>query len=138
MQKHANIVDIVKRLSNEYFPTKFGVDTEESPVKFGHLAENSEQASIPNLNQLRSQPECATATSVEECDGYEQAPPYTTFLKTLESEFRCSGFSGPAVQILNSHGNLGIGIGIFARPIPKFQIPKGSLPAAPKPNFASK
>jgi hypothetical protein len=44
------------------------------------------------LHNIRSQPECATATSVEECDGYEQAPPYTTFLKTLESEFRCSGF----------------------------------------------
>ena len=44
------------------------------------------------MHNIRSQPECATATSVEECDGYEQAPPYTTFLKTLESEFRCSGF----------------------------------------------
>lgn len=44
------------------------------------------------LHNIRSQPECATATSVEECDGYEQAPPYTTFLKTLESQFRCSGF----------------------------------------------
>jgi len=44
------------------------------------------------LHNIRSQPECATATSVEECDGYEQALPYTTFLKTLESQFRCSGF----------------------------------------------
>ena len=111
-----------------------------------------------HFNQLRSQPECATATSVEECDGYEQAPPYTTFLKTLESEFRCSGFSGPAVQIPNSYGNLGIGIGIFARPNSQIpvQIPNsqrlvlGCIEASKqqagtfgpsqkrKPNFASK
>merc|ERR1719498_1720985 len=46
------------------------------------------------LHNIRSHPECATAASVEECDGYEQAPPYTTFLKTLEAEFRCSVSAG--------------------------------------------
>ena len=31
MQKHVNLVDLVKReLSNEYFLAKFGVDTEEN------------------------------------------------------------------------------------------------------------
>ena len=30
MQKHANLVDLVKSFSNEYFVAKFGVDTEEN------------------------------------------------------------------------------------------------------------
>merc|ERR1719482_465251 len=62
------------------------------------------------LHNIRSQPECATATSVEECDGYEQAPPYTTFLKTLESEFRCSGFCwkpAPAAPVAASSTGTG-------------------------------
>ena len=43
-------------------------------------------------------------------------------LRTLRSRMReLDGSAGPAVQIPNSHGNLGIGIGIFARP--NFQIP---------------
>merc|ERR1719353_1929398 len=44
------------------------------------------------LNNIRSQPECATKASVEECAGFEVAAPYTTFLKTMETNFRCSGF----------------------------------------------
>jgi hypothetical protein len=44
------------------------------------------------LHNIRSQPECASLGSVEECDGFEPALPYTTFLKTLENDFRCSGF----------------------------------------------
>ena len=43
-------------------------------------------------------------------------------LRTLRSRMReLDGSAGPAVQIPNSHGNLGIGIGIFARP--NSQIP---------------
>ena len=30
MQKHVNLVDLVKELSSEYFVAKFGVDTEEN------------------------------------------------------------------------------------------------------------
>lgn len=44
------------------------------------------------LNNIRSQPGCASKASVEECDGYEMAPPYTTFLKEMEANYRCSGF----------------------------------------------
>jgi len=44
------------------------------------------------LHALRSQPGCKDKFSVENCDGYQDAPPYTTFLKSLEDEFRCSGF----------------------------------------------
>jgi hypothetical protein len=44
------------------------------------------------LHNIRATPACAKKFSVEECDGYESAPPYTSFLKAMESDFRCSGF----------------------------------------------
>jgi len=44
------------------------------------------------LHNIRSRPDCAKKFTVEECDGYESAPPYTSFLKAMESDFRCSGF----------------------------------------------
>merc|ERR1719335_192902 len=44
------------------------------------------------LYNIRRMPGCANKHSVEDCDGYEPAPPYTTFLKDLENSFRCSGF----------------------------------------------
>mmetsp|Transcript_29871 Transcript_29871/g.95229 ORF Transcript_29871/g.95229 Transcript_29871/m.95229 type:complete len:367 (-) Transcript_29871:41-1141(-) len=44
------------------------------------------------LHNIRRLPECASKYSVEECQGYEDAPPYTNFLKSMESDFRCSGF----------------------------------------------
>lgn len=44
------------------------------------------------LSNIRAQPDCAARASVEECAGYEAAPPYTSFLKQMESQYRCSGF----------------------------------------------
>jgi len=44
------------------------------------------------LHTIRAMPACANQTSVEHCQGYKYAPPYTTFLKTMESNFECSGF----------------------------------------------
>jgi len=44
------------------------------------------------LHNIRSTPACAEKYTVEECPGYENAPPYTTFLKQMEGNFRCSGF----------------------------------------------
>jgi hypothetical protein len=44
------------------------------------------------LQNIRAQPACAVKYSVEECEGYEDAKPYTEFLKVMENEFRCSGF----------------------------------------------
>merc|ERR1719395_305481 len=44
------------------------------------------------LHNIRAQPECAKKFSVEECAGYEDAPPYTSFMKTMEADFRCAGF----------------------------------------------
>jgi len=44
------------------------------------------------LHNIRRTPSCASKFSVEECPGYEDAAPYTSFLKTMETQFRCSGF----------------------------------------------
>jgi len=44
------------------------------------------------LHNIRSTPGCAMKYTVEECPGYEEVPPYTTFLKEMEGTFRCSGF----------------------------------------------
>lgn len=44
------------------------------------------------LHALRSQPGCIEKYSIESCEGYQDAPPYTTYLKDLEENFRCSGF----------------------------------------------
>jgi len=44
------------------------------------------------LHNIRQQPDCRWRASVEECVGYEEAYPYTTFLKHMENDFTCSGF----------------------------------------------
>lgn len=44
------------------------------------------------LSTMRSGPDCALKTSVEECDGYEDAPPYTAMLKGMEENYHCAGF----------------------------------------------
>lgn len=44
------------------------------------------------LQKIRHTPECKLKRSVEECYGYEDAPPFTAFLKDMEENFRCSGF----------------------------------------------
>lgn len=44
------------------------------------------------LQNIRSLPDCYSKYSVEECNGYEDAHPYTGYLKALERHFRCSGF----------------------------------------------
>merc|ERR550532_1717079 len=37
------------------------------------------------LHNIRQTPVCASKFSVEECPGYEDAAPYTSFLKTMET-----------------------------------------------------
>lgn len=44
------------------------------------------------LHNIRSMPSCIGKYTVEDCEGYEDAQPYTTFLKSMETDFRCSGF----------------------------------------------
>jgi len=44
------------------------------------------------LHNIRAHPLCANKVSVEHCRGYDDAPPYTDFLKTIESDYSCTGF----------------------------------------------
>jgi len=44
------------------------------------------------LQNMRATPACANKYSIEECNGYEEAAPYTSFLKGMENSFRCAGF----------------------------------------------
>lgn len=54
------------------------------------------------LQNIRATPECASKFSVQECQGYEDAEPYTSFLKNLETNFRCSGFCYRSPQQLQA------------------------------------
>jgi len=69
-----------------------------------HRCETSEQTHrlyeySQVLQNIRATPECAGKYSIEECHGYEDAPPFTTMLKGMEMNFRCAGFcySPPSV-----------------------------------------
>lgn len=44
------------------------------------------------LHNIRNTADCASAYTVEECQGYEDAYPYTHILKDMEHTYRCSGF----------------------------------------------
>ena len=51
MQKHVNLVDLVKSFSTNIFLQNLAsIQKRTSPVKFAHLAEKSENGSISNLS----------------------------------------------------------------------------------------
>ena len=51
MQKHVNLVDLVKSFpTNIYLQNLASIQKGTSPVKFAHLAEKSEKGSISNLS----------------------------------------------------------------------------------------
>ena len=51
MQKHVNLVDLVKSFStNIYLQNLASIQKRTSPVKFAHLAEKSGKGSISNLS----------------------------------------------------------------------------------------
>ena len=51
MQKHANLVDLVKSFpTNIYLQNLASIQKRTSPVKFAHLAEKSGKDSISNLS----------------------------------------------------------------------------------------
>ena len=51
MQKHVNLVDLVKRFpTNIYLQNLASIQKRTSPLKFAHLAEKSENSSISNLS----------------------------------------------------------------------------------------
>ena len=51
MQKHVNLVDLVKSFpTNTYLQNLASIQKRTSPVKFAHLAEKSEEGSMSNLS----------------------------------------------------------------------------------------
>ena len=51
MQKHVNLVDLVKSFpTNIYLQNLASIQKRTSPVKFAHLAEESDNGSVPNLS----------------------------------------------------------------------------------------
>ena len=57
MQKHVNLVDLVKCFPTHILLQKLAsIQKRTSPVKFAHLAEKSEYGSISNLSTKASSP----------------------------------------------------------------------------------
>lgn len=52
------------------------------------------------LSNIRSQPYCSYLPTVEECVGFSEAYPYTTFIQDVEDSYKCSGFCGISKQAL--------------------------------------
>jgi len=50
------------------------------------------------LLQIRMQPDCINKPSIEQCTGFQEHPPYTGFLKYMESTYQCSGFGYTATK----------------------------------------
>ena len=60
MQKHVNLVDLVKSFpTNIYLQNLASIQKRTSPVKFAHLAEKSGKGSIPNLSTKVQTTQCA-------------------------------------------------------------------------------
>ena len=57
MQKHVNLVDLVKSFpTNIFLQNLASIQKRTSPIKFAHLAEKSENGSISNLSTKRLTP----------------------------------------------------------------------------------
>lgn len=74
--------------------------THQSEITYGNLLHRCDYSDQTHrlfeysqvLQNIRATPACAKKYSIEECDGYEEAAPYTYFLKGMENNFRCAGF----------------------------------------------
>ena len=63
MQKHVNLVDLVKSFpTNIYLQNLASIQKRTSPIKFAHLAEKSEKGSISNLSTKAAAAEPAPET----------------------------------------------------------------------------
>eukprot|EP00440_Ansanella_granifera_P015768 gb/GFBE01017127.1/.p1 GENE.gb/GFBE01017127.1/~~gb/GFBE01017127.1/.p1 ORF type:complete len:279 (+),score=52.08 gb/GFBE01017127.1/:1-837(+) len=92
------------------------------------------------LQNIRGLPSCAMKLSVEECSGYSDAPPYTSFLKDMEKQFQCSGFCyQPSPESVQQAGSVKTGQGtapptLFSRA--DFEVPCQGMLARDMQNFA--
>ena len=60
MQKHVNLVDLVKSFpTNNFLQNLASIQKRTSTIKFAHLAEKSEQGSISNLSTKVAAPPAA-------------------------------------------------------------------------------
>eukprot|EP00930_Biecheleria_cincta_P103420 TRINITY_DN9538_c0_g1_i2.p1 TRINITY_DN9538_c0_g1~~TRINITY_DN9538_c0_g1_i2.p1 ORF type:complete len:304 (+),score=40.07 TRINITY_DN9538_c0_g1_i2:98-1009(+) len=103
MQADTAYVDLMYGCPGQTTKLPAGIDRDPwmqrlaKPWSLAGSAKTSEQAYrlfeySEVLHTIRATPACANQTSVEHCPGYKRAPPYTTFLKAMESDFKCSGF----------------------------------------------
>ena len=82
MQKHVNLVDLVKSFpTNIFLQNLASIQKRTSPIKFAHLAEKSEKGSISNLStkarsaaRARSGPPCAAPPSPSSGAPADSAP----------------------------------------------------------------
>ena len=57
MQKHVNLVDLVKSFpTNIFLPNLASIQKRTRPIKFDHLAEKSDKGSISNLSTKMQSP----------------------------------------------------------------------------------
>ena len=63
MQKHANLVDLVKSFPTSiYLQNLASIQERTSPIKFAHLAEESANGSVSNLSTKATTAAAAAAT----------------------------------------------------------------------------
>ena len=66
MQKHVNLVDLVKSFPTYiYLQNLASIQKRTSPVKFAHLAEKSGKGSIPNLSTKAAPAKKLSATQLK-------------------------------------------------------------------------
>ena len=88
MQKHVNLVDLVKSFpTNIFLQNLASIQKRTSPLKFAHLAEKSEKGSISNLSTKAEEEEAdraAHATPSTACTNADVAGPFASFRKVNE------------------------------------------------------
>ena len=66
MQKHVNLVDLVKSFpTNIFLQNLASIQKRTSPIKFAHLAEKSEKGSISNLSTKAGTAACKAGSSMD-------------------------------------------------------------------------
>ena len=79
MQKHVNLVDLVKSFPTNIFLQKLAsIQKRTSPIKFAHLAEKSEKGSISNLSTKVGAPACTGSSCVREGRPWSRGIPFQT------------------------------------------------------------
>ena len=91
MQKHVNLVDLVKSFpTNIYLQNLASIQKRTSPVKFAHLAEKSGKGSISNLSTKVQIPEKkASDWAASKGFRYFNVAKFPNFFAQLCDDLRC-------------------------------------------------